>query len=829
MFIIDLVLNLSLLAALCVLSDIIDKYAHRNTLSGKILQGILFGAISVIAMLKPLSLGQGLFFDGRSIIISQSGYFFGPISAIISGSAAIICRAIQGGIGAVMGISVIIESALVGSAFYLIRKRSNSPFRFRDIVYLGIIVHIAMFFLAFTLPYPIAIKTLKNVGFAILVIYPLASFVTGKILADQAAKGKYLKLHLKSQSTLRMTEERFELAMAAVNDGLWDWNIKQNEVYFDSRYYTMAGYEPREFPSHFDEWKKRVHPDDIEHSIAEIEAHFSGKTKIFDMEFRFLKKDGSWMWIQGRGKIVEFDELGNPVRMVGTHTDITERKFVEIELAEKQRLLEDVIENSGTLIVIKDRDGAYLLINSKWEEITGLKRETTLGKTDMMLFPVEVAKPFRENDLRVINTGAIVQTEETLPTPSGNRYFISNKFPLYNAEGKITGVCGVITEVTERKIMENDIIELNTSLEEKVVERTAQLAAANEELDSANQTLLESNAQLENTLQELQDTQDKLLLSAKMAALGQLVSGIAHEINTPLGAIIAANDLMTKFISPLQNIFAFYRQLNPHESVLFDELLDSALHFDFTSSKPFSPDRKLKKQLVEIAISQNLSEPEQLIEKLLNIGFQAGIPELHSLLKIRKAEEIINAVYSLAVFIQSSEIIKTAGARIKGMINSLKTYTYHDNENAKMPTDIIKGIELVLTIYYNQYKYGVEIRKNFVPVQPVPAYPEKLNQVWMNIMNNALQAIKYRGVIEINIKEDEEWVVVSFTDNGHGIPEDIHKKIFIPFFTTKKAGEGTGLGLDMCKKILNEIGGNISFTSEPGKTTFTVCLKKSTG
>lgn len=130
----------------------------------------------------------------------------------------------------------------------------------------------------------------------------------------------------RAEERLRISNERLELAMAATNDGLWDWNLLTGKVYFDPRYYTMAGYEPDEFPASFDEWTKRLHPDDLPLCEEALRAHFTQTNYAFDMKFRFLRKDGTWMWIRGRGKCVERDAFGNAVRMVGTHIDITELK-----------------------------------------------------------------------------------------------------------------------------------------------------------------------------------------------------------------------------------------------------------------------------------------------------------------------------------------------------------------------------------------------------------------------------------------------------------------------------------------------------------------------
>jgi len=146
------------------------------------------------------------------------------------------------------------------------------------------------------------------------------------------------------EEALQQTNERLDYAMAAKHEGYWDWNLKTNTTFFDDRYYTMAGYQPKEFPENFDAWQERVHPDDLPSALSAINAYLSGASEQFDIEFRFLRKDGSWMWIEGRGMIVERDPRGKPLRMIGTHTDITSRKKAEIELQQKHEALSATIE-----------------------------------------------------------------------------------------------------------------------------------------------------------------------------------------------------------------------------------------------------------------------------------------------------------------------------------------------------------------------------------------------------------------------------------------------------------------------------------------------------
>jgi PAS domain S-box-containing protein len=146
------------------------------------------------------------------------------------------------------------------------------------------------------------------------------------------------------ESTLREKEEMLSKFTLVTNDGLWDWDLKSDEVIFDSIYYTMAGYEVDEFPHELEEFRIRVHPDDVEYVFNQADQYLKGQIENFNVEFRFLKKDGDWLWIMGRGKIIEQDENGNPLRFVGTHTDISAQKLVEEKLSDYQLQLEDVVE-----------------------------------------------------------------------------------------------------------------------------------------------------------------------------------------------------------------------------------------------------------------------------------------------------------------------------------------------------------------------------------------------------------------------------------------------------------------------------------------------------
>ncbi|HEY9600817.1 MAG TPA: ATP-binding protein, partial [Allocoleopsis sp.] len=171
-----------------------------------------------------------------------------------------------------------------------------------------------------------------------------------------------------------------------------------------------------------------------------------------------------------------------------------------------------------------------------------------------------------------------------------------------------------------------------------------------------------------------------------------------------------------------------------------------------------------------------------------------------------------------------TETINLATERASKVVFSLKNYARYNRSGEMTPANLIDGIETVLTLYQNQLKHGVDVIRNYAELPLILCYPDELNQVWLNLFHNALQAMDERGSLKIDVIQQEQQVKISITDSGRGIPEEIKTKIFEPFFTTKSRGEGSGLGLHMVKKILEKHHGTIEVESVPGKTMFTIVL-----
>ncbi|MDY6936321.1 MAG: CHASE2 domain-containing protein [Cyanobacteriota bacterium] len=370
---------------------------------------------------------------------------------------------------------------------------------------------------------------------------------------------------------------------------------------------------------------------------------------------------------------------------------------------------------------------------------------------------------------------------------------------------------------------------------EKLADANQQLGTTNEKLADANQQLeeysrtLESKVtertrELQNTLDSLQETQDELIQSEKMAALGQLISGVAHEVNTPLGAIRASVDNINIFLEKkLESLPSFFANLPSDYHPIFLELLRSALAD--TENLSSRSRRKIKRALARKIKKYNPEYAETIADFLVDLGIRDNIQHVLPIVRDIRSEQILNTAYQLAGLKKSTHTILNATDRAAKVVFALKNYTRYEATGDKIKVKVTDGIETVLNLYQNKLQNGVDVIRNYESHIPlILGYPDEINQIWMNLVHNALQAMDNRGTLAIDVAPNDTHICVKITDSGRGIPSEIQHKIFDPFFTTQPPGEGSGLGLDIVRKIIDRHQGKIEFESIPGKTTFTVSL-----
>ena len=343
------------------------------------------------------------------------------------------------------------------------------------------------------------------------------------------------------------------------------------------------------------------------------------------------------------------------------------------------------------------------------------------------------------------------------------------------------------------------------------------------ERDGALEALQHRTEELTHTLNELKAAQSRIIQSEKMAALGQLVAGVAHEVNTPLGAIRSSiTNIQNSLNTLLQDLPSFYRNIESGLLPVFNRLILRAVESTiFVSSKE---ERQYRRSVTRELEELDVENADSLADLLVDMGIYSGIDEYKDIFAHESGPLLMENAYKLSGIFKSTKNISLAADKAANVVLALKTYSRAESSEEKSTMSIKDSIETVLTLYHNLIKHGVEVIRTYDELPNISCYCDELNQVWTNIVHNALQAMNGKGKLEIQIHNADQFAEVRIIDSGSGIPENIKDKIFEPFFTTKPQGEGSGLGLDIVKKIIDKHNGQIEVESEPGRTCFIVRL-----
>ena len=330
-------------------------------------------------------------------------------------------------------------------------------------------------------------------------------------------------------------------------------------------------------------------------------------------------------------------------------------------------------------------------------------------------------------------------------------------------------------------------------------------------LVNQTQTLNEQKNTLETTLDELKNAQSQLIQSEKMASLGQITAGIAHEINTPLGAInSSADNIKDNYAFISNNLAQLIKELDEVSFSSFQSLITTNSNEEYSTRESRQVRKLIKTKIEEWAPEY----ADELSRTFIDLRIYSEIEQFRELIIHPKQKDIFRTAYSIKQLLYSSKNITNAVQKASKIVFALKNYARKDFVEEKEETNLKENINSVLTIYQNNLK-NVKLTTSLPSLsKKLFAYIDELGQVWTNLIYNAIQAMEYKGSLEIAYEEVNEIVIIQIKDSGPGIPLDVQEHIFTPFFTTKPRGEGTGLGLDIVKKIVEKHNGKIYFKSQ---------------
>lgn len=674
---------------------------------------------------------------------------------------------------------------------------------------------------------------------------------------------------IESEKKLKESEERLVLALQTTGIVIWEWDVESSIVTWKSEIEEVLGVQKGLLDESIESYFNLIYSEDRENFLESLsQAMQSADT--YSAEHRIIDKNGEIRWVEAYAQIFR-DSEGKTIRWLGTLRNITEARIREFE---NRELYERTRDQSSAIVALAldesfftgDLDSSFKLILRTGSKVLGVERISIwmfredhsaldclyyyLASKDKIfvgehyLISENIPKYYKsivEGRVFVSNDALKdTRTSEFLSTYSKNINLGGMMDASIRVRGQTVGVlsienigksrnwrsdevmfAGLLADQaaisiinSERNQNEDQIRLLNKNLEKIVEERTLQLRNTNKDLY--------------NTLANLSQAQNQLILSEKMASLGQLIAGIAHEINNPVGAIKASIEMIrndkSRSIFRKSSIPYFIDKMGEEEVELAEKFYDYALKI---TDIPTGLKRRHSKSLLEVEL-QKAGFPQYMVlaEKLIDIGV-LHLPEEYDVLMNKEFSESLLLFIASKIFEEKNYAsIESSIKRVTNLVRSLKNFTHMSKIGEKVVFSVEESIETVLTLFNNKIKAGIELTKHFKPVPTITCYPDDLIQLWTNLVQNALQAMNYRGSLELRIEQDfkDKVIIVEIIDSGPGIPEEIQHKIFQPFFTTKALGEGSGIGLDISKKIVENHKGKISFESNPGRTVFRVLL-----
>ncbi len=559
------------------------------------------------------------------------------------------------------------------------------------------------------------------------------------------------------EEKLQRSEEDYRNIIGSMQDGYFENDLAGNFTFVNDALCRVLGYSREELLGK----NNRLYTD--KETAKKIYQTFNKIYRtgepIKGFEEEYIRKDGIMGFAELTVSLIRNAE-GKPIGFRGIARNITERKQAEealinseAKLRKERNFSQLLLDTSPALIAAIGFDGKTLMMNKALLDTVEYTAEEIKGTDYLTTFvPEEDRGMLSYVFQKIIQKRMTTVNENRIISKSGKTYLVEWHGGTVSHEAEGSGFfVGVGIDITERK-RADDALKKNRE----------ELIKKNQELEESRKNVQLTLERLGAAYEELKTTQAKILQQEKMASIGQLAAGVAHEINNPMAFIASNLGTLDKYIRRLKDFIR--AQAEAIKSIKATEAIE-----------------KLEKKRKELKLDYTIDDIDLLVKES-----------------------------------------RDGSERVQKIVRELNRFSRVDDAEYK-DTNINECMESSINIVGNELQHKATLHKDYGNLPPTKCYPQKLNQVFINLLINAIQAIEKKGKIKIKTWEKDGLIWVTVSDTGCGIPRENQSKIFEPFFTTKEVGKGTGLGLSISYEIMQRHKGEISFESKEGKgTTFTI-------
>ncbi len=819
---VDLVLNLALLVALSIVSGFINRHPLRHRHLGSLLQGVVFGGAAVLGMLRPLSLGHGVIFDGRSVMLSLCGLYFGPLATLVAAALAGACRISLGGDGLRMGLLVILSSSLIG---LLARRRlspETEPPPSWTLYGFGLVVHLCVVGLMTTLPAGAVVATMTKVGLPVLLLYPLATVLAGHILSDQVQATRRL-------GELRDANAYLEKLIDQANSPIVVWDAQFRIVRFNRALELLTGRNAAQVLGQ--PIDSVLHPNNRERVMAHLQQPQDG-TRWNSIEMDMHHVDGSVRTaIWNSGTIYGPD--GTALATIAQGQDITERKQAEEALRQSEAQLHAITDSAQDAILMMDPQGLVTFWNPAAERIFGYAAEEVIGQNlhQLLAFPEH-----REAHLRALPAFQKAGTGEAVGK--------TLDFPAHRKDGK-----RILIQLSLSAIQMNDgwhsVGLLHDVTEQKRGEERLRESEERFRLLVKNSSDIIAVIDAEGIQRYISPAAEKITGFSAEELVGRSFRDLIHPDD-----VEAVQQAWNQIVQQPGGVrVVTYRQAHKATGWVFLEafaqnfLADPAVRGVVASVRDISGRRRAEQEKAE------LEAQLQQAQKMESVGRLAGgvAHDFNNILQaiLGYTDMTLEAVPADSPIRRDLEEIYRMGQRAADLTRQLLAFARRQTITPE-ELDLNDSVSGMLNML--ERLIGENITLVWLPGQDiwhVKLDPVQVDQLLTNLCLNARDAIAGIGELTIetaNCTFDQaycaqhpgflpgDYVRLTVSDNGCGMDPETRTHLFEPFFTTKGQHKGTGLGLAMVYGAVKQNNGFIDVESAVGQgTSFRIYLPRHTG